>query len=561
VENKSVAKVRSSGGQVFLLSWKFYKTSLRWELPTSTLLVAASRLIGKMEHFEEEYTEVSRPIKHEPLDEGHKSEEEKMLEKIKFPFIEEVCLINETVTNLFSLKTKIIENYKQKEKYVKKVIKSTIDENAKLQTKLNNKEETILKTIAENEKLMLEHEHDMKTIADQEKLLTENKQSLTLKQNGIETQIKELENYKVIVEIKTDETETLQRKVDSKENDIKSLQNILASKEGEARKKCERCQDNDYAKEVKEVKKMQNKIKDLQNNITGKYDSSTKKNNCVEKSEVIVIDLDTSFSSEEIAASDKSTITPLQTAKEMQVETKEDNVESKFSERFTSSNTKQESTLKDGRHFSPKTNFNDSDFDDFDRFDRENIRETKAFEQSQHFEAKDQEVVGREGPAASGSKTQRKRRSKSGSRDRPRPGPPSKRPHLELAKALDRPVQTTINIFGLATHNFLRGNRDEYAKALYSLDTVESIHFCNINTEGRRSRDYMGSYLPMTVTLLTRHPKMWKHNKGFRESQLSLVNSRLERGALREHIHNDRGGHHEPGGHYEPTYCEYKCQY
>merc|ERR1712129_609049 len=96
--------------------------------------------------------------------------------------------------------------------------------------------------------------------------------------------------------------------------------------------------------------------------------------------------------------------------------------------------------------------------------------------------------------------------------------------------------------FGLATHNFLRGNRDEYAKALYSLDTVESIHFCNINTEGRRSRDYMGSYLPMTVTLLTRHPQMWKHNKGFRESQLSLVNSRLERGALREHIHNDRGG-------------------
>merc|ERR1712129_362745 len=245
---------------------------------------------------------------------------------------------------------------------------------------------------------------------------------------------------------------------------------------------------------------------DLQKNITGKYDSSTKTNNCVEQSEVIVIDLDTSFSSEEIAASDKSTITPLQTTKEMQVETKEDNVENKFSERFTSSNTKQESTLKDGRHFSPKNHFNDSDFDDFDRFDRENIRETKAFEQSQHFEAKDQEVVGREGPAASGSKTQRKRRSKSGSRDRPRPGPPSKRPHLELAKALDRPVQTTINIFGLATHNFLRGNRDEYAKALYSLDTVESIHFCNINTE---------------------------------ESQLSLVNSRLERGALREHIHNE----------------------
>merc|ERR1712204_107090 len=121
----------------------------------------------------------------------------------------------------FSLKTKIIENYKQKEKYVKKVIKSTIEENAKLQTKLNNKEEKILKTIA-----------------DQEKLLTENKQSLTLKQNGIETQIKELENYKVIVEIKPDETETLQRKVDSKENDIKSLQNIPASKEGEARKKC-----------------------------------------------------------------------------------------------------------------------------------------------------------------------------------------------------------------------------------------------------------------------------------------------------------------------------------
>ena len=144
-----------------------------------------------MEHFEEEYTEVSRPIKNEPLDDGHKSEEEKMLEKIKFPFIEEVCLINETVTNLFSLKTKIIENYKQKEKYVKKVIKSTIDENARLQNKINSKEESILKTIAENEKLLLEHEHDMKTIADQEKLLAENKQSLMLKQNGIETQIKE----------------------------------------------------------------------------------------------------------------------------------------------------------------------------------------------------------------------------------------------------------------------------------------------------------------------------------------------------------------------------------
>ena len=53
---------------------------------------------------------------------------------------------------------------------------------------------------------------------------------------------------------------------------------------------------------------------------------------------------------------------------------------------------------------------------------------------------------------------------------------------------------------------------------------------------------------------------MWKHSRGFRESQLSLANSRLERGALREHIHREHR-EHRGNDHYEPMYCDYKCDY